>query len=161
MADVKTEYGTEAQAITVTLASLADQAARESAAVDNRTNKWLDALVSVVIKLQAGTPASDKAVYVFLAATVDIATPTWPDVVTGADAAITPNSPTQLRLLGTIFAPTSAGTFKGGPWSVASRLDGAMPEEWSIIVQNKTGIAFDASEGTHKKVYQGLFARSL
>src|SRR5262245_59089966 len=88
MADIKTAYGTEAQAITCTLASLATGAARESAAIDNRTDKFLDALVHVTVVCQAGTPGADKRVYVWAAGTVDQATPVWPDAVAGADAAV-------------------------------------------------------------------------
>lgn len=155
MSVVKTAYGTTGQAISCTLASLAYLSYRESAAIDNQTNLWLDALVHLQIKLQAGTPASDKAVYVYAAASVDGTN--WPDTVTGADASITPNSPTQLRLLGVIQAPTSGGTFKGGPWSVAS-VFGALPPKWSIVVFNKTGIALSATEGDHLKIYTPVYA---
>lgn len=160
MANVKLAYGTEAQAITCTLASLASSATagREATAIDNTSNLWIDALVAVKIKLQSGTPANDKAVYVYVAATVDAATPTWPDAITGSDAAITFNSPLNLRVLGVIQAPTSAGTFIGGPWSVAAVFGGMLPEKWTIAVRNYTGCTFDATEGNHKKVYQGVYA---
>lgn len=157
MAVLKTAYGTTGQTITQTLASLASGSSRESTAVDNRTNLWVDALVHVTIKLQAGTPASDKAVYVYVAGTVDDGT-TWPDAVTGVDANITLHNPTQLRLLGVIFAPTASSTFGSGPWSVASVFGGSLPAKWSIVTLNKTGIAFDATEGNHKKIYQGVNA---
>jgi hypothetical protein len=159
-ANVKTALGTEAQTITCTLASLASGSSREATAIDNTTNLWLEALVMVQITLQSGTPASDRAVYVYAAATVDNAGPTWPDAVTGADAAITLNSPTNLRLLGAINAPTSAGVFKGGPWSVSSIFGGVLPSHWSIVINNATGIALTATEGNHKKLYQGVYATS-
>lgn len=157
---LKVAYGSEAQAITATLASLASSASagRESAAIDNTSNLLLDALVALKIKLQAGTPGSDKAIYVWVAGTVDAATPTWPDAITGADAAITFNSPANVRLLGVIAAPTSAGIFIGGPWSVAAAFGGSMPEKWSIAVRNFTGCTFSATEGDHKKIYQGIYA---
>lgn len=157
MANVKTAYGTEAQAFTITLASLAAAAARESTVIDNTSNLFLDALVELRIKLQAGTPGADKRVYVWAYGTVDAATPVYPDAVTGADAAITLNSPKNLRLLGLIEAPTSAGTFTGGPWSIA-QLFGSMPEKWGIVVENQTNIALTATEGDHKKLYQGVYA---
>ncbi len=160
MSNVKTAYGTEAQAITCTLASLASSATagREGTAVDNTSNLYLDALVAVSVKLQSGTPGNDKSVYVYVAGTVDAATPTWPDAITGSDAAITFNSPVNLRLLGVIAAPTASATFKGGPWSVAAAFGGVMPEKWSIAVRNYTNIALDATEGNHKKIYQGVYA---
>lgn len=161
-ANVKLAFGTEAQAITCTMASLASSATagREGTAIDNTSNLYLDALVMLVVALQAGTPANDKAVYVYGAGTVDAATPQWPDAFTGTDAAITFNSPANARLLGTVYAPTSAGTFKGGPWSMASLHGGTLPEKWSIAVQNYTGIALHATEGNHKKLFQGVYATS-
>lgn len=161
MSDIKTAYGTEAQAITCTLASLASSATagRESTVVSNLTNLWLDALVSVSCRLQAGSPANDTAIYVFAYGTVDFTTPVYPDKVTGADAAITLDDPTQLPLLGSIYAPLSGGlTWKGGPWSVARLFGGVLPEKWGIVVRNYTGIALTATEGDHKKIYQGAYA---
>lgn len=160
MSNIKIAYGAEAQAITITLASLANSATvgRESASVDNTTNLFLDALVFCRFVLQSGTPGSDKSIYVYAAGTVDAATPLWPDTVTGADASITINNPTNLRPLGVIAAPTSAGTFNGGPWSVAQAFGGTLPEKWSIVVCNFTGIALSATEGSHKHVYQGVYA---
>jgi hypothetical protein len=159
MADVKTAYGTGGVAITCTLASLAISSYRESTAVDNTTNLWLDALVSMGVKLQAGTPANDKAVYVYCAGSIDGTT--WGDAVTGSDAAITPNAPINLKLLGAIWAPTSAGTFEAGPWSVASVFGGVMPKKWSIVVWNRTGIALDSTEGNHYKLYTGVYSTVL
>lgn len=49
------------QAITATLASLGDGSARESTAIDDTTNLYLDAIVYLALKLATGTPASDKA----------------------------------------------------------------------------------------------------
>lgn len=154
--NLKQAYGTQGQTITCTLASLATGSAREATAVDNTSNLFLDALVAVTVKLQAGTPGSDKAVYVYAAGTVDGST--WPDALTGSDAGVTLNSPTQLRLLGIIAAPTASATFKGGPWSVAAVFGGILPEKWSIVVLNKTNIALSATEGDHAKLYQGGYA---
>jgi len=164
VSDVKTAYGTTAQAITCTLASLASSATagREGTVIDNGTNKYLDALVMLQAKLQTGTPANDKSIYVFVYGTVDTGTPTYPDAITGADAAITFNDPPNLQLLGTLFAPTAGGlTWKGGPWSVAQKFGGVMPEKWGIAVRNFTGIALSATEGDHKKIYQGIYATVL
>jgi len=153
---IKTAYGSEAQAITCTLASLADGSARQSAAVDNTVNEWLDALVMLQIKTGAAN-GSDKRIYLWAYATVDAATPVYPDAVSGADAAITMNSPTQLRLLGVIEASAASTAFIGGPWSIA-QVFGSMPKKWGIVVQNKSGAALDATEGNHKKIYQGVYS---
>lgn len=159
MANIKTAYGTMGQTLTCTLASLASSATagRESTAIDNRTNLFLDAFVMVKVKTSASVLANDKAVYIYVAGTVDDGT-TWPDAVTGINAAITLVDPTELILLGTIFCPAISTTYNGGPWSVARAFGGSMPAEWSIVVRNYTGQALDASEASHSKLYQGVYA---
>lgn len=160
MADVKTAYGTAGVTITCTLTSLADSstAGRESAVVDNTTDKFLDALVFGKIRPQnSGTISSPSAVFVWAYANID-AGATYPDTVTGADAAITMNNPTQLKLLGTIYVTTINVQYKGGPWSVAALYGGRMPARWGIVVQNDCGTAFSATAGDHQFYYQGIYA---
>jgi hypothetical protein len=156
---IKAVYGASAQAITATLASLASGSARESAAIDNRTDLFLDALVFLQLKTGAGTIGADPFAYVYAAGTVDDGT-TWPDTVTGANAAITLNPTTQLRLLGVVALTAASTTYKAGPWSIASVFGGVMPAEWSIVVKNNCGVALDATEGNHKKLYQGIQAQA-
>ncbi len=155
MADVKLAYGTTT-AFPLTLASLASSATagRESTAVSNTTNLFQDALVYVKAVLQAGTPANDKAVYVYAYGSLDGTN--FPDAVTGVNAAITLNDPTQLRLIGVLNAPTSAGTFDG-TYSVAQAFGGVLPPSWGIVVRNYTGIALHATEGSHAYNYRGVY----
>lgn len=153
--DIKTKYGTQGQTLTATLASLASGSARESASIDNRTNLFLDILLFLQLKTGAGTIGSDAYAYVYAAGTVDDGT-TWPDTVTGADAAITLNATTQLRLLGAVWLGAASTTYKAGPWSLASVFGGVVPAEWSIVVKNNCGVALSATEGDHKKLYQGI-----
>lgn len=159
MASIKETYGSSGQTITCTLASLASSATagRESTAIDNTSDLFLDVLAFLQIKLQAGTPGNDQAVYAYAYATVDGGT-TYPDAVTGTDAAITLNNPTQLALLGAIYCPSGATTYKGGPWSVAKTFGGVVPAKWGIVVRNYTNVALSATEGDHKKLYQGVYA---
>ncbi len=158
MANILTAYGTAAQAVTVTLASLGSAAARESTAVDNSGNLFLDVLFTLRIKTGAGALSGDQVINIYVAGTVDPATPVWPDTVTGSDAAITLNSPTQLKLLGSIQVAATATTYTSEPLSIASAFGGVMPTKWSIVVENKAGAALDATEGNFKKLYQGVFA---
>lgn len=155
MANIKEAFGT-ASSFTLTLASLASSATagRESTAVDNTTDLFLDALVYVKVTLQAGTPANDKAVYVYAYGSHDGTN--YPDAVTGTDAAITLNDPTQLRLIGVISAPTSAGVFDG-LFSVAAAFGGVLPPKWGIVVRNYTGIALSATAGDHAAGYRGVY----
>lgn len=136
---------------TCTLNSLASSATagRESNSRDNTTDLYDDVLVQVKVKMGTGSSANDSAVYVYAAGSYDSGT-TWPDAVTGADAAITFNNPTQLRLLGVI--QVASGTVTGivyimEPKSLAAVFGGAVPPKWSIQVRNYSGVALDASAG--------------
>jgi hypothetical protein len=155
MSDTKLSFGTST-AITCTLASLADAGARECTVVDNSTNKYLDAMLTVAIKLQTGTPSSDKAVYVWFYGSEDGTN--YTDNATGSDAAVTMRSPSNLRGPFVISCPDSGGlTYKGVIASVASFFGGVLPRKWGFVVQNKTGITLSATEGDHTKTYTGVY----
>jgi hypothetical protein len=72
-ADIKARYGTSNQAITITINSLASSATagRASTAVDNSSNLFLDALVTVKISFPNLAVANDQAVYVYAYGTSD------------------------------------------------------------------------------------------
>lgn len=155
MATVQTAYATPTT-LTITLTSLASSATagRESTAVDNGTTLYLDALVQVKTKLAAGTPANDKAIYVYAYGSVDGTT--FPDTVTGVNAAITLNDPTQLRLIGVINATTSAQVCLSEPMSVAQAFGGILPETWGIVVRNYSGVALSSTAGDHEVDWVGV-----
>ncbi len=155
---IETQYDTAGATITITLNSLASAGARESNSVDNTTKLYLDVLLMLKIKTGAGALSGDQVVNIYAAGTVDGGT-TWPDTVTGSDANITLNSPTQLKLIGSIQVAASATTYKSEPMSVAAAFGGILPQKWSIVVENKTGTAFDTTEGNFAKLYQGILAQ--
>lgn len=160
MSDVQTAYGASGQALTITLASLADSstAGRESTSVDNTSDLFLDVLISAKVKPQnSGSISAPAAAFIYAYATADGGT-TWPDTVTGTDAAITLNNPTQLKLLGAIYAAAINTQYKGGPWSLAALYGGRMPAEWGIVVVNDTGTALSATGSDHGVWYQGVYA---
>lgn len=160
MADIKTGYGTSGQVITITLTSLADSstAGRESTAVNNATDAYLDVLIAGKLKTQnSGSIAAPSAAFVYAYASVDGGAD-WPDTVTGTDAAITLNNPTQLKLLGAIYAAAINTQYKGGPWSLASLYGGRMPERWGIVVVNDTGTALSSTGSDHVFEWQGIYA---
>lgn len=136
-------------AITITPSTLGSTSAWQSASVDNSTNLYLDALVTLTATLSNGTPGSDKQINVYAAGSEDGTK--WPgegsgnnDGVTGADATITLESPTNLKLIGSISAPTANKTYTSQPLSVAAAFNGILPRKWSIVVENRTGMAFVA-----------------
>jgi hypothetical protein len=154
--DIKTAFGATT-ALTITLNGLASSAtgARESTVVDNGTNLYLDALVTVIFELAAGSPANDKAVYVYAYGSEDGTN--YTDNATGADAAITLRDPTNLRLIGVIACPDAGGlSYKSHPMSVAAAFGGRLPRKWGIVVRNYTGVAGESSGCSAS--YSGVYA---
>jgi hypothetical protein len=158
MADIKAKYGSSNQSITITLNSLASSATagRESTYVDNATNLYLDALVTVIISFPNLAPANDQAIYVYAYGTADGGS-NYTGGVTGSDAAYTMDSQTPLKLIGTIPTPTQNKTYKG-TFSVAAGFNGILPERWGIYVRNYGGQTLSASGNSAH--YQGVLAQS-
>jgi hypothetical protein len=173
MADIKIAYGTGKTSFTITLNSLASSATdgRQSTAVDNGTDKFLDALVQVKITLPStGTPANDKRIYIYAYGTADPSGNSHPQEVTAAgaqatvgtsDAAYVMNSAgTPLRLIGTVGASHiisgSNGIIVSNPLSVAAAFGGRMPQEWGIVVRNYCGLTLHSSG--NEAWYQGIYA---
>jgi len=155
MADRKVAWGSSTAFGTFTLASLASSAtaAREGPSVDNSTTKYVDFLISFFIKLQAGSPTGDKAIYFYAAGSEDGTN--FTDNATGADANLTLRVPTSLRLIGATSCPDSGGlTYKCGPFYLSTGFP-LMVRKFSIIVLNATGVTFSATEGDHTKQYSG------
>lgn len=152
---ITTSYGTNGQAITVTLASLASGSARASTAISNTSTLYTDTLVSIKVKTASGAPAGQKSVNIYAYATTDGGT-TYTEGATGTDAAITLTSPTNAIFIGSISCPAASTTYAGGPWSIATAFGGTLPAGWGIIVENQTGVALDSTEGNMTKTYQGV-----
>lgn len=160
MADIKQARGTSTS-FTQTLASLASSATagRESTSVDNTSNNYTDYMVGGKIKLATGTPANDKAVYVYVYGSEDGTL--YPDTVTGSDAAVTLRDPTVLTLLRVIPCPDSGAlTYEMQPICVAWAFGGQLPRAWGIVVRNYTGVAFSSTESDHDFTYTGIYHTS-
>jgi hypothetical protein len=155
--DIKQKYGTDNQAINITLAGLANNAARQSDEVDNTTNLYQDALVALKIKSGATgtTTIGTINVYAYATVTVGAGSPWRTENAGAADAAITLTVPPNAKLIGIINVVANGVTYNAGPFSVASVFGYILPEKWGIIVENKTGGALDATEANHDKRYQG------
>jgi hypothetical protein len=153
----KSQYGASGQAITCTLASLASGASRASAAIDNTSNQYLDALVQIGIK--TGTISGTAYVVVYAYGTANGGT-NYIEGVAGVDAGTTLTSPTNLKLLGILNTPASNTTYNG-IFPVASAFGGQLPDHWGIVIQNSTGGSLSATESDHLKVYQGVYAQGV
>lgn len=158
MATIKPLYGSNNQSITCTLASLANNGLRQSTAIDNSSNLFIDALVVIKVKSGSGT-SSTGAVYIYAYGTVDGGS-TYSDGATGSDGSFTPTSPTNLRLIGIINVVANTTTYTSSPMSVAAAFGGVLPDHWGIVVENKSGGSLDSTEGNHAKMYQGIQMQS-
>ena len=154
MSTIKTSYGSGNQSITITLVSLANAAQRQSTALDNTSDLFLDALVFLKIKSAGSGPAAGSFANVYVYGTADGGT-TYSDGATGTDGTITLTAPPNMRLLGVINMPAVSTTYEAGPFSVAAVL-GFLPQKWGIVVENLSGGAFDGT--TAAAWYQGVEA---
>jgi len=155
MSSVKSAYGTNNQSITCTITSLANNGQRQSTAVDNSSNDWLDALVFVKIKSAAASTSASGYINVYAYGTADGGT-TYSDAASGTDGSITLTNPPNMRLIGVINVVANSTTYDGGPFSVAGAFGGTLPDHWGIVIENKSGATLDASIGS--VWYQGAYA---
>lgn len=142
--------------MTCTLASLASSATagRTTASESNSTAKSLEALVSGKFKTVAGTPANDKAIYIYAYASVDGGT-TYTEGVGGTDAAFTMADPTNLVHVKTVNIPAGNTSYPFGPFALsAEKFGGIMPEKWGFFIRNYTGLALSATGSDNTISYQ-------
>ena len=140
MSVVNLAYTTTA-AITITLTNLTNAGVRESTAVVNSANLYLDAIVGLQLAISNGTVAGDKVAFVYFYGSVDGVN--YTDNATGTDAALTMRSPTNLR------GPFPCAMPANGPLtyyytigSVAQYFGGVLPTKWGVVVQNTSGVVF-------------------
>lgn len=161
MSTVKPLYASEAT-ITISPASLASDtnllAGRASTVVDNSTNKYADALVSGKVRVGT-TPTVSRTIEVWAYAQFND-TPTYPDSITGSDAAKTMTSAnvksSALRLLwATTVDATSDRDYFMPPTSVADRF-GFMPKRWGLFIVHDTVAALHATGGNHEFKFIGV-----
>src|ERR1700724_597865 len=150
--DIKGKYGTNNQTITVTIASLANNTARQSTEIDNTTNVFFDALVSVKVKSAAAATSATGTVNVYAFGTTDGGT-TRTETAGASDAAITLTVPPNARFIGAFNVVANAVTYPAGPFSVAAAFGGVLPDHWGIIIENKSGATLDATGGNHLATY--------
>lgn len=162
MATTTINYAASA-ALTITLASLASATSkltgRESTAVSNATNKYVDALVGG--KITTGTSPTDaKTIEIWVYGAVND-TPTYPDVLDGTDSdetfADNGSKFSSMKLACVINTDnTSNQTYWVAPFSVAQLFGGLMPTHWGVFVTHDTGVALNATAGNHEFKYTGV-----
>lgn len=151
MATQTTNYGTRA-ALTITLASLANNAYREATEVDNSTDKAVDGVLHG--KITTGTsPTSGNAITVYVSGSDG--TTARPGNLSGSDAGVTPASE-QLQwevARYIVVDATSNHTYEFYIGSIAALFGGVMPKKFSVIVLNGSGVALNATAGNHDIEY--------
>lgn len=155
MADVKANYPS-ASDVTITLASLASDTnlltGRESTAVDNSSNLYLDYLVSG--KITTGTsPTTARSIQVWAIGSWDGTN--WPDVFDGTDSAETITSANHKNSVCRFLAEmatdaTSDRTYHFGPVSVASAFGGVLPKSFVVFVTHNTAVNLNSTAGNHQ-----------
>jgi hypothetical protein len=156
MSTLKNLYRATNQAITITLASLANNGQRSALAIDNTTNLDLDALVVVKIKSGAAAVSATGFVNIYAYGSADAGS-TYPEGC-GTDVGVTLTSPTNLKLIGVLNVVANATTYQSEPMSIATAFNGILPDHWGICIENKTGAALDSTEGNHAKFFAALQA---
>lgn len=154
----QTVYGTAT--ITCTLTSLGSASWRQSAEVDNSTNKYIDAMVGG--QVQAGALSADGTMDVYAYGTWDGTS--YTGGVGNTDQAITWGTTGSTSVYGyqnlpliksvAIASTDDNEVINWGPYAVAPCFGGVMPTKWGIVIKNNTNTAFGTT--TSSIVYQGI-----
>lgn len=160
-------------ALTITLNSLGSQSSRASAFVDNATNLYVDAHVSIKFTLNTpGTVGDHGIVNLYAYGSEDGTTygpsggPAGKEAIDGTDKAIVVNfNPAPSTLwgcrIGIVHVQTGAAglAYISPPFGVAQAFGGSMPRRWGIVVENRTNIAFAGSGCTAS--YTGISSTTI
>ncbi len=142
MATNRAAYGT-ATAITITLASLANNGSATSSAIDNTGNLFLDANVEVILVSAASGTSTTGYVEVFAKGSID-----------NADF----SSDTADRKIGTVGVVANSTTYKA-VFPVAQAFGGILPPYWQVRVRNASGAALAASGSS--ATYRGIHIETV
>lgn len=159
-ADIKTGFGTDNQTITCTVENKANNNQRACTAIDNTSNKFLDALIFLKYKSGGSGTSATGYVNIYAGGTIDTGTPVYTENFGGSDADITLTSPPNIKWIGTCNVVANATTYYCGPFSVRAAFGGTLPEKWFLVIENKTGGTSDTTGGNHSVKYQGIYATS-
>jgi len=154
---------TDTTALTITLASLATSSTllvgRESTAISNASDLYLDALVSGQIMTGTSPTAGQIEVYVYGYTKIVSSTPTYPNPCTGSDAAITLTAETKMRLYLADSMTTNATSnvaYGIKPFGVAQFFGNILPARWGIVVVHNTAVNLNSTSTNHYIHYQGI-----
>ncbi len=145
--------------IVISISGLANDGARESTAIDNTSNLYIDAMVQLQFPTLAGTGGNSSAINIYGYGSTDGTNYTFN--ATGSDAAITMPATPAVPLVGVYpIVLTGVNTQKIVIPSVATAFGGNLPLKWGIIVENKCGMAV-ATSGSIAAWYSGIQYQSV
>lgn len=168
MAVQTVNYATSVSLTTTALEGLATSsglvAGWQSDIQDNRTNKYLDALLSGSISTGSLAPTPGTQINVFVWAQLENTGPTRPDSfgTTQATRSITTAGVGRgfLRLAASLDVDSNATArpYPFGPVSVASLFGGILPRQWGVWVVQNTGQNLSSTSAVHKLWFDGITA---
>ena len=152
MATVTEFFGT-ATAFTKTNANLASSATAgwKSNAIDNSSNLYLDALVSIELAAVNTAPASNQAVYLYAYSLIEGSAyaSTGDGTIDGTEGTVTfPNISTLqivLPILGIVPYPVQNRAINSPAFSVARCFGGILPPKWGIAMVNFSGMTLSVT----------------
>ncbi len=163
MASIKIAFGTPT-ALTKTNANLADSATAgwKSNSVDNSSNLYLDALVSIELAAVNTAPGSSKAIFLYAYSLIEGSAyaSTGDGTIDGTEGTVTFPSfltlPVVLPVLGVVGYPVQNKAINSPVFSVASCFGGILPPKWGIAMINHSGMTLNVTNIYYIEVYRTL-----
>ena len=160
MANIKQAFGT-ATAFTKTNANIASSATAgwRSNSIDNTSNLYLDALVSIELAAVNTAPASNQAIYLFAYSLIEgtAYASTGDGTIDGSEGTLTFPSvatlPCVLPLLGIIPYPVQNKAINSPAFSVAKCFGGILPDKWGVAMINYSGMTLNVTNVFYQEVY--------
>jgi hypothetical protein len=154
MSTVKPLYGSNNQAYTVTLNSLANNAYASGQVFDNTSSLFDDVKFQFKWK-NAGTVSGVPTVAVYMAETANGGT-NYSDGVT-ASGTPTPTVPPNMKLLYVLQAPTASTAYVSDCFYVRSAAQiSTLPDKFILVFLNSTGGTSDSTAGNFSVFSEGL-----
>lgn len=135
--------------IAITLGGLANGSGRQGTLVDNTTNLYVGAYISVSIKLGT-TPIANTTVSIYLIRSDNNTTPIEDDNAGILDAAWTQDNDVPIMVLVTGASPATGNVLSGNVYVPN------LGAKFTIGVVNNSGVALDATNSNHVISYIGV-----